>query len=273
MLEIQSVQSHLDSTTRFDFMEELPMPVITTTPIQAPKVNESSASRGLFIPRAHHFFVKADITIRPSTSNPMVELEFHSGGTSMARVLPLVFKDWRRRRPDQPLPDLGGSWRVTLYGRTSREQQLLHPRLARLIPMEEAIDLEGEASFWSAAGKVLRLDRAEHTALIRVFPQRKDVEPFAISARASLEFLNQVEDAKYIRMRGVLQNRVLIAQHLESIELPIPEIWQGWIPPLKRKRISALESSGDEAFRERAAIINADLVLSDEMLNLDGTSS
>jgi hypothetical protein len=244
-----------------------------SVPVQEPQDKDSLAPRGIRIPRAHHFFVNADVTIATSASDPLVELEFHSGGTITARVLPLVFKDWQWRRPEQPLPDLSGAWRVTLYGRTSRQQQLIHPRLARLVPMVEAVDLEGHSSFFSAAGKVLRLDRAEHTALIRVFPQRKDVQPFAISARAGLELLNGVEDAKSIRMRGVLREGVLIAQHLEPIELLIPEIWRNWIPPLKRKRVIALEHGDDETFGEPAPIINADLILPDGALEPDGMPS
>ena len=94
-----------------------------------------------------------------------------------------------------------------------------------------------EGSFWTASGKVIMLDRATGNAVIRVFPERSKAEPFAVSARATLEQMNAVEDASFVHMSGKLEGDELIADVLQPITLTLPERWKDWVRPSRRKPI------------------------------------
>ncbi|MEY4531970.1 MAG: hypothetical protein RLZZ156_2693, partial [Deinococcota bacterium] len=198
---------------------------LTTIPKPIPK--------GIHIQYEHHFFIQANVTVQDNQQNTRVSIQFNTpeNGTYLARVHPKVFSRWKKNHPDQPLIQLSGSWRVTLYGKTFNDQRLSNLTLVRVVPLENAIDLNGVDTFWSAAGKVLRLDRAEKLVLLRIYPMDTKTEPFVVSAKTTLELLNLVEDARYLQMSGVLEQGYLIAQNLEPMRLEIPDHWKKWIPP------------------------------------------
>ncbi len=213
---------------------------LTTTPKPIPK--------GIHIQYDHHFFIQANVTIQDHHQGTRVQINFATpeNGTYQARVHPKVFSRWKKNHPDQPLIKLSGSWRATLYAKTLPNQRLTKLQLARIVPLENAADLNGTDTFWSAAGKVLRLDRAEKLVLLRIYPSDKRTEPFVVSAKTTLELLNLVEDARYLQMTGVLEYGYLIAQNLEPMRLDIPEHWKKWIPPAKRKTILEDTSSRED---------------------------
>jgi hypothetical protein len=213
---------------------------LVTTPIPSPK--------GICTAYNHHFFIHADVTIQDDQQNTRVWVRFQTpeNGTYLARVHSKVFSRWRKNHPDQPLIDLTGSWRATLYGNTFKDQRLSNLTLARVISLENAVDLNSADTFWSAAGKVLCLDRAEKMVLLRIYPMNTKKEPFVVSAKTTLELLNLVEDARYLKMAGVLEHGYLIAQNLEPMRIEIPDHWKKWIPPAKRKVILEDGSSSDQ---------------------------
>ncbi len=203
---------------------------LVTIPVLKPK--------GLNIAYQHHFFVQTNITIRDTSQATRVWLDLDSdNGSFLARVHSKVFAQWQKSHPEQSSVNLSGVWRATLYGQTMPNQSLKSLQIIRLTPLENAIDLNGQSTFWSAAGKVLRLDRAERIVIIRVYPRTKGFEPFVISAKTTLELLNLVQDAWYVHMTGVVEQGYLIAQNLEPMRLDIPSVWKDWIPPSKRKVI------------------------------------
>lgn len=214
---------------------------LTTTPKPIPN--------GIHIQYNHHFFIQANVTIQDDQQNTrvLIQFTFPENGTHMARVHSKVFSRWKKNHPEQPLIDLAGAWRVTLYGKTFKDQRLANLILARVVPLENADDLGGADTFWSAAGKVIRLDRAEKLVLLRIYPMDKHTEPFVVSAKTTLELLNLVEDARYLHMTGVLEHGYLIAQNLEPMRLEIPDHWKKWIPPAKRKPILENSSSNDQS--------------------------
>ncbi len=205
---------------------------LVTTPQPMPK--------GIHTDYNHHFFIQANATIQDDQQNTRVTIQLGNpkNGTYIARVHPRVFSRWRNTHPEQSSIQLSGTWRATLYGKTFKDQRLANLTLARVMPLENAVDLNGADTFWSAAGKVLRLDRAEKLVLLRVYPpDNKKIEPFVVSAKTTLDLLNLVEDARYLHMTGVLEHGFLIAQNLKPMRLEIPEHWKKWIPPMKRKVI------------------------------------
>jgi hypothetical protein len=233
----------MDNTDKQTGVEPQTFKSLVTTPVPIPK--------SIHIQHEHHFFIQANVTIQDHSHGTRVQVDFaaRENGSYKARVLPKVFAQWRKDHPDQDLIQLIGSWRATIYGKTLPDQRLITLQLARLVPLENAIDLNGSDTFWSAAGKVLRLDRAEKMVLLRIYPSDKKTQPFVISAKTTLELLNLVEDARYLQMTGVLEQGFLIAQNLELIHLEIPVHWKGWIPPMKRKAILEDNSSSEQTLK------------------------
>ncbi len=214
---------------------------LVTTPQPMPK--------GIHTEYNHHFFIQANATIQDDQQNTRVSIQlgYPTNGTYTARVHPRVFSRWHKNHPEQSSIQLSGTWRATLYGKTLKDQRLANVTLARVIPLENAVDLNGSDTFWSAAGKVIRLDRSEKLVLLRVFPtDNKKIEPFVVSAKTTLELLNLVEDARYLHMTGVLEHGYLIAQNLEPMRLDIPDYWKTWIPPMKRKLILENDTNNDQ---------------------------
>jgi hypothetical protein len=125
---------------------------------------------------------------------------------------------------------INGPWRATLHVATSHQARILEPirvpKLARLTP-----DLESTAPTWSAAGRVVHLNRDEGLAVIRVFPKTGLVQPFEIAAMASLEQLSSVESAPALRLKGTLRDRYLVATEVQVLDLAVPNHWRTWQPP------------------------------------------
>ena len=127
--------------------------------------------------------------------------------------------------------NINGPWRATLHFDTTAQARINEPvRVPKLVQFTP--DLESAQPTWGAAGKVVRLDRDEGLAVIRVYPKTGLVMPFVIAAIASLEQLSSVEHAQGLRLRGTLRDRHLIATHLEPLDLAVPAHWKSWQPPI-----------------------------------------
>jgi hypothetical protein len=176
-------------------------------------------------PRGHHAFLIVTAQVRDPGRGDTVTLELDDG----TRLLCKASADALRLGSA-----LEGRWRATLHFTTRRHGALGYP--LRMTALRAPGD--DNSSYWSVAGKVVRLDRAAHVAVVRVYPERAKLEPFVIAARATLEQLSIVEDETFIHMRGTLDGDTLVAEHFERAALRVPARWADWKPPHKRREIN-----------------------------------
>jgi hypothetical protein len=195
----------------------------------------------LQIPSESHFFVRANVSIEQYSAKDIVLLRFEDGHAIQARIGTRAIEKWRKLHPDHPDQEqvnFQGAWQVTLLGGTALGGiELASCGLNNIFPLEEADDLNGRSTFWSALGTVIRMDRVHGLAIIRVYPQTKAREPYAVAALISLELLKTVEDFYAVQMSGVVRNGVLVAEQIQKVHLTIPTVWQFWKPAYKRKRL------------------------------------
>jgi hypothetical protein len=165
--------------------------------------------------------------LHPSPDGRRADLELPGGAVVRVKPSPL------RRAKFINRPILEGRYSVHLHLRThgqgflSREMELV--ALKPLAPDAPALEPEFEL-----IGKVVRLDRVEGLVIVRVFPQRTDIEPFAVSAVASLEVLDSGEDAWSVKVDGIVRGSRLIARAISRVELIVPEHWRDWKTPQRR---------------------------------------
>lgn len=172
--------------------------------------------------------------LHPSPDGRRADLELPGGAVVRVKPSPL------RRAKFINRPILEGRYSVHLHLRThgqgflSREMELV--AIKPLAPDAPALEPEFEL-----IGKVVRLDRAEGLVIVRVFPQRTDIEPFAVSAVASLEVLDLGEDAWYVKVDGIVRGSRLVAGAISRVELVVPEHWKDWKTPQRRAAEAAFE--------------------------------
>lgn len=182
-----------------------------------------TASPSIPFPERFHAFLLENITIRDPGSGTRMILKFADGTLRRADVNPELLR----------LGDLNGNWRATLYFRTNSSGKITNFVTLRQLRVIDPVVHEG--SFWTASGKVIMLDHVTGNAVIRIFPERSKSEPFAVSARVTLEQINAVEGASFVHMSGRLEGDELIANVLQPVELVLPERWKDWVRPSKRK--------------------------------------
>jgi hypothetical protein len=172
-------------------------------------------------PSTHHAFLISPVIAHDPGKGELIDLALPNGTFFRAKASAEVLRLG---------PNINGSWRATLHFDTTEQAKILEPvRVPKLVPL--APDLEFSQPTWGAAGKVVRLDRDDGLAVIRVYPKTGLVLPFVIAAIASLEQLSSVEKAQGLRLRGTLRDRHLIATHLEPLDLAVPSHWKSWQPP------------------------------------------
>jgi hypothetical protein len=169
--------------------------------------------------------VTATLHLKPGSRRAM-ELELRGGARLRGLLLPQVPR----------LPEgFGGTHRVRLYPRTTKDGRL-EPNVGVARVLKPGANLEAPDGF-TFCGKVVRLDRAEGLAILRIFPNRPGLEPFVVSCQASLEVMNAGVDAFSVKMTGRIgENLRLVAETLEPVHLPTPDAFKDWVPPMKRQR-------------------------------------
>jgi hypothetical protein len=194
-------------------------PVLKPTNQKAMTKNPS-----ISFPESFHAFLLENVTVRDSGTGTSVVLEFADGTLRRADVNPELLR----------MGNLNGHWRATLYFRTNAGNKVRNfVTLQRL----RVIDPEfHEGSFWTASGKVIKLDREANQVVIRIFPTRSKSEPFAISARATLEQINDIKDALFVHMSGRLEGDELVASEVQAVDLTLPERWKDWVQPTRPKQ-------------------------------------
>ena len=187
---------------------------------------------GISFPERFHAFLLENVIIHDSRKGTRVMLEFPDSTLRRADVNVELLR----------IGNLNGRWRATIYFRTNSNGKITNfVTLQRLRVIDPDVH---EGSFWTASGKVIMLDRAIGRVVIRVFPERSKSEPFAVSARATLEQMNAVESALFVHMSGSLEGDELIADVLQPVSLTLPERWKDWIRPARRKPI--LENTNED---------------------------
>jgi hypothetical protein len=172
-------------------------------------------------PSTHHAFLISPVIVHDPGKGELIDLALPNGTFLRAKAGVDVLRLGA---------NINGPWRATLHFDTTEQAKILEPvRVPKLVPFTP--DLESAQPTWGAAGKVVRLDRDEGLAIIRVYPKTGLVLPFVIAAIASLEQLSSVQHAQGLRLRGTLQNQHLIATHLEPLDLAVPGHWKSWQPP------------------------------------------
>ncbi len=201
--------------------------------MSVPQLTHHTAS----FPSGHHAFMTANVLVRDSGRGALVDLEFEDGTLMRSRVT----TDLARLGPG-----LAGRWRASIHFRTEAPGRPHEPVFVRrLRPVTP--DLEQAPPVWSAAGKVVRLDRTDGLVLLRIFPEQAPTEPFVVSAFASLELLSTVEGAGFVSMHGGVRGSRLIVRHIEAADLTIPERWKDWTPKAQRQtRASRAARKEDE---------------------------
>jgi hypothetical protein len=178
----------------------------------------------------YHAFLISPVIAHDPGEGDLIDLELPNGDFFRAQAGVAVL-----RLGEQ----ISGPWRATLHVETNHHARILEPihvpRLARLTP-----DRESFSPTWSAAGRVVHLDRDEGLATIRVFPKTGLVQPFLITAITSLEHLTSVEHAPSLRLKGTLHDRHLIAIEVQALDLDIPGHWRSWQPPVSSHELEVL---------------------------------
>jgi hypothetical protein len=195
----------------------------------------------------HHAFLITPVIAHDPFEGDLIDLELPNGTFLRAQAGVAVLRLGAA---------INGPWRATLHVGTSDHARILEPvrvpKLARLTP-----DLESTTPTWSAAGRVVHLDRDEGLATIRVFPKTGLVQPFLIAAMASLEQLSSVESASGLRLKGTLRDRHLVATELHALDLGVPGHWRSWQPPSTSQE---LEVFGQNRKRDRHVEVRSDPV-------------
>lgn len=144
----------------------------------------------ILFPEGFHAFLLENVTVLDPGSGTRMILKFPDGTLRRADVNPELLR----------LGDLNGSWRATLYFRTNSSGKVTNfVTLQRLRVVDPDVH---EGSFWTASGKVILLDHATGRVVIRIFPERTKLEPFAVSARATLEQVKAVENESFVHYVG-----------------------------------------------------------------------
>jgi hypothetical protein len=184
-------------------------------------LNSQSNLIQISTPSTHHAFLISPVIAHDPGKGDLIDLALPDGTVLRAKASAEVLRLGT---------DINGPWRATLHFDTTEQAKILEPvRVPKLVPLTP--DLEFSQPTWGAAGKVVRLDRDEGLAVIRVYPKTGLVLPFVIAAIASLEQLSSVKQAPGLRLRGTLRNHHLIATHLEPLDLAVPGHWKSWQPP------------------------------------------
>jgi hypothetical protein len=184
-------------------------------------LNPQSNPIQISTPSTHHAFLIAPVIVHDPGKGDLIDLALPNGTFLRAKAGVDVLRLGT---------DINGPWRATLHFDTTEQARINEPvRVPKLIPL--APDLESAQPTWGAAGKIVRLDRDEGLAVIRVYPKTGLVLPFVIAAIASLEQLSRIEHAQALRLRGTLRHQHLIATHLEPLDLTVPGHWKSWQPP------------------------------------------
>lgn len=152
-----------------------------------------------------------------------------------ANVLPirLEFAGLASRllRRTRPMDGFAGEYVARFFSRSSPDAgtQRVGTLTGLWQPSEEFIPVKPT---WSVTGKVVRLDRADHLAVVRVFSRHKRQPPFTFTASASLDLLKSVEDAWYVNMIGTIEADRFILESISEVKgLLVPEIWRDWKSP------------------------------------------
>jgi hypothetical protein len=176
----------------------------------------------MFMATAH---VTAHVSLKPG-SRRMMELELRDG----SRVQGMLSAHAKN------LPEgLEGRFRVRLFLRTTKDGRLMERVSVAKVLTNAGHDLASPDEF-VMVGKVVRLDRAEGLALVRVFPPSAQLEPFVVCCRASLAVMDAGEDAFSVRISGYIgRDLSLRADMLEPVKLTVPERFKDWVPPMKRR--------------------------------------
>lgn len=162
-------------------------------------------------PATHHAFLITPVIAHDPGKGDLVDLELPvpDGTFLRAQASPDVLRLG---------PNINGTWQATLHFSTHIDAILKEPlRLPRLKPCPE--DHKLLLPTWGAAGHVTNLDRGEGLVTVRVVPQRENLQPFLVTALASLEQLASVGHSSSLRLKGTLRGRHLIVTHLEPIDL------------------------------------------------------
>ncbi len=168
-------------------------------------------------------------------NNGHYTLELEDGFRLLAHFVP-----WKGLNASTK-PPFGSRGRIRLSGhlRTHAESTLFYRLDVTAYHGEVEDDQPWQAGAFVFTGKVVRLDRAEKRAVVRIFPMAwKSGEPFVVGANATLEQLDLVEDANYVHVEGRIDGAGgLIAEQLERVVLRVPDRWREWKPPHKRQEI------------------------------------
>jgi hypothetical protein len=194
---------------------------VIATPLRRNPLNPSPNPIQISTPSTHHAFLIAPVIVHDPGKGDLIDLALPDGTVLRAKAGVDVLRLGA---------NINGPWRATLHFDTTAQAKINEPlRVPKLVQFTP--DLETAQPTWGAAGKVIRLDRDNGLAVIRVYPKTGLVLPFVIAAFASLEQLSNVEQARGLRLRGTLRDRHLIATHLEPLELAVPGHWKSWRPP------------------------------------------
>ncbi len=114
-------------------------------------------------------------------------------------------------------------------------------------------------NFWSAAGKIMRVDSDNGIIGVGIFPQRQGVQPFEIHAMVSIEQLQSLltrpapdggalakmvvaqseqfdsNIQNFVQLSGIVRHGRMIAKEISRVELQMPEQWINWLPKSKPK--------------------------------------
>jgi hypothetical protein len=190
-------------------------------------------------PSTHHAFLIAPVIVHDPGKGDLMDLELSDGTFLRAQAGVEVLRLGT---------NINGPWRATLHFDTTDQAKINEPvRIPKLVPL--APDLESAQPTWGAAGMVIRLDRDNGLAAIRVYPKTGLVMPFVIAAIANLEQLLSVEHPQGLRLRGTLRDRHLIATHLEPLDLAVPSHWKSWQPPDTTRDLELIARDRDSNHR------------------------
>jgi hypothetical protein len=182
--------------------------------------------------RFHAVCVARGITFE-SGFNQTLDFYLNANNSKPVR---LQFHDPRANRVQKKRPSEGftGEYVARYYPRSHSRggTQLIGCLVNLLTPQIPA----PENPRWSVTGKVVRLDRADRLAIVRVYRNSKLLEPFTFTARTSLELIKPVEDAWYVHMTGTIIDDHHELETIEPVEgLRVPGFWRSWRPKIRRE--------------------------------------
>ena len=222
-----------------------PMPEVRQ--IQAPSIGDGLRNQFHAVCVAHGSVLESgfDLTLEFTLTNPVSS---HANPAQMtptdltptspipnANALPirLEFAGLASRllRRTRPMDGFAGEYVARFFPRSSPDAgtQRVGTLTGLWQPSEEFIPVKPT---WSVTGKVVRLDRADHLAVVRVFSRHKRQPPFTFAATANLDLLKSVEDAWYVNMTGTIEEDRFILESISEVKgLLVPEIWRDWKSP------------------------------------------